>query len=58
MEAAEWQREDERVDRINLVRLLEETEKIHEDDALLEFHDQKSPVVNIDSRLSTFSLTT
>ena len=58
MEAAEWQREDERVDRINLVRLLEETEKIHEDDALLESHDQNSPVVNIDSRLSTFSLTT
>ena len=34
MEAAEWQREDERIARINLVRMLEEMEKIHEDDVV------------------------
>ena len=48
VESAEWQREDERIARINLVRMLEEMEKIHEDDVVLESHDHKSPVVNID----------
>ena len=33
---------------MNLVKLLGEMEKIHEDDVVLKTHDQKSPVVNID----------
>merc|ERR1719318_1624611 len=47
VEAAEWQSDDGRGDRINLVKLLEEMEKTYEDE-VLEPPDQKSPVVNID----------